>query len=581
MVLSGTVPLAGSTVHAIYLDPDENISVRARIYTQASIRRQNSAIDTEPTTKTGQLIQHRNFFNPELDGNLTPYLRWMKGSLLSWLAPDDLRFRAAGWGFYDGIYDYGSSQFNTAQRKINDSFNPAVPPGPRTGGWFIESPSINTNATTFPEMFSGFATKKPRPTYADQARINELYLSYTKGPAFFRIGRQSISWGESDTIALLDQSNPFSVLLAAPGVFQDVDEARIPLWTVRASYSLFNVLGPFSSGFVESYWVPGDIDVDTPVAPLLTASPYSPRGQDPQFANPVFPPSWQFVFVDNVPQKLFENNRWGFRFQTVISRRYTVQAWVYRTFPQNPVPVKVGRTDNRPININGTNFFVVALAHRLVTVYGLAATFFLQPLDGIIRINAQLFENEAGFIPEENLNICTGGCPSGRNPLLSPGAIPRLDMLRYEVGFDRFFFIRSLNPSNSFVLSSSIVGSWNLSETSRKDFRFNGILKPPGVVDGMVQPRGAKPTDYVQLKTADAQGQITLQTDYFHGRLSPRLTLIGYTRGTWAIHPTITYRWSDWLLFSLDYVTIGGAYQALGFFRDRDQISFRVTYQLN
>ena len=159
--------------------------------------------------------------------------------------------------------------------------------------------------------------------------------------------------------------------------------------------------------------------------------------------------------------------------------------------------------------------------------------------------------------------------------------IPRLDMLRYEVGFDRFFFIRSLNPSNSFVLSSSIVGSWNLSETSRKDFRFNGILKPPGVVDGMVQPRGAKPTDYVQLKTADAQGQITLQTDYFHGRLSPRLTLIGYTRGTWAIHPTITYRWSDWLLFSLDYVTIGGAYQALGFFRDRDQISFRVTYQLN
>ena len=71
--------------------------------------------------------------------------------------------------------------------------------------------------------------------------------------------------------------------------------------------------------------------------------------------------------------------------------------------------MKVGRTDNRPININGTNFFVVALAHRLVTVYGLAATFFLQPLDGIIRINAQLFENEAGLIPEENLNICTGG----------------------------------------------------------------------------------------------------------------------------------------------------------------------------
>ena len=164
---------------------------------RGSIPKHQFARRTPPSTpsprqRPAQLIQHRNFFNPELDGNLTPYLRWMKGSLLSWLAPDDLRFRAASWGFYDGIYDYGSSQFNTAQRKINDSFNPAVPPGPRTGGWFIESPSINTNAITFPEMFSGFATKKPRPTYADQARINELYLSYTKGrPSFALVGNRS------------------------------------------------------------------------------------------------------------------------------------------------------------------------------------------------------------------------------------------------------------------------------------------------------------------------------------------------------------------------------------------------------
>jgi uncharacterized protein DUF1302 len=66
-----------------------------------------------------------------------------------------------------------------------------------------------------------------------------------------------------------------------------------------------------------------------------------------------------------------------------------------------------------------------------------------------------------------------------------------------------------------------------------------------------------------------------------HGRLEPRLTLIGFVRGTYAIHPTLSYRWNDWLLFQADYQRIDGAYQSIGFFRDRDQVSFRVTYQLN
>ena len=41
--------------------------------------------------------------------------------------------------------------------------------------------------------------------------------SYAKGPVFFRVGRQAISWGESDTVAMLDQNNPFDLTLAAPG----------------------------------------------------------------------------------------------------------------------------------------------------------------------------------------------------------------------------------------------------------------------------------------------------------------------------------------------------------------------------
>jgi len=611
------VVLFAAGAEAIFLDEDQNITLQARIYSQAAIRLENSEIFTEPPTKTGQLIQQRNFFNPELDAKLKPYLGWMKGSWLDWMAPDDLNFRIAAWGFYDGIYDYGSGQFDRAQSRINASFNNQVPAemGARAGGWYARGPNIKLcgrDATTcaaptkFSDVFSDFELYEPRSIYGHQARVNELYLSYSKGPFFLRVGKQSISWGESDTIALLDQGNPFDLTLAAPGFFQDIDEARIPLYTVRTSYNLFDALGPFSSGFIEGYWVPGGIDATTAITPLLAASPYSPRGVDPQLLSTmpggVFPPSFQFVFFDHIPKSDISSSRWGIRFQTLINRAVTMQAWVYRTFP-NVVPVKVGfQTSTQQLNINGTNFFPIALEHNPSMVYGLAATFFSETVDGIFRLNAQLFEHEQGFVPQTNLNICPIN-PQNNRPCtpwksgvprnqFSRGHVPFQDILRYEIGFDRFFFARFLNPTNSFLISASIVGSYNASydeDDPAKEFRFNGQLKPgPVCLQGngqgdcqVLRQRGAFQDDYVNNVALDAQGQITTQTDYLHGRLTPRLTVIQFARGTFAMHPSVIYRWNDWLLFQADYQFITGAYQSLGFFRDRDQVSVRMTYQLN
>ncbi len=612
--VAGTVlVLSAAGARAIYLDSDDNITLRARIYNQTSIRVENSSLDTVPVTDVGQMVQNRSFFNPEMDAKLTSYLNWMRGGSLDWLMPDDLRFRIAAWAFYDGIYDYGPRQFKTNEQILNSSFNASVPCSTRNpitgqcladkpGGWFIQGPNIKlnqaANPTNFGQVFPGYQVDDARSIYGNTARVNELYLSYSKGPLFLRFGRQSISWGESDTIALLDQSNPFDLTLAAPGFFEDIDEARIPLYTARGSYNLFDTLGPLSSGFVEAYWVPGWIDATTATTPILTVSPYSPRGVDPQLLRTptqfVFPPNYQFVFFDHTLRQDFSSSRWGFRFQTVVDRFLTLQAWVYRTYPTAPVPVHVGFRQGRdsagnetppdsPLNINGTNFYVVSLEHKPVMVYGLAGTFFFEPLDSIIRLDAQFFEHEAGFIPQYNLRICqlNQNSPTDAvcnqqslDKLRSAGAIPYADIVRYEIGLDRFFFFRPLNPTNSFVLSTSAVGSYNASWTSVHDFRFNGQLKPGRL--GTVQ------SDFVNNEgPLDAQGQITLQTDYLHGRVEPRFTYIQFVRGTYALHPTISYRWNDSMLFQFDYQRIDGAYQSIGFFRDRDQVSFRVTYQLN
>jgi len=141
---------------------------------------------------------------------------------------------------------------------------------------------------------------------------------------------------------------------------------------------------------------------------------------------------------------------------------------------------------------------------------------------------------------------------------------------------------------------TALVGSWNLSETfTRDDFRSYGQREP---ADGGLRP-GANvkdlkgipdlpklhtvPSDFVDLKPVESFIQSTLQTDYLHGRLTPRVTAIINLRGTYAFPLGLTYRYSDALLFDLRYVLLAGGFFQTGLFRDRDQVSARVTWLLS
>ena len=589
------------TATAIYLDEDQKISLRARVYTQAAIRAEGSYDNTTPTVKAGQLVQHRNFFNPELEAKLASYTTWMRnqGGLLQVIAPDTLDFRLAAWGFYDGVFDYGTQQF-ARQRHINYTrYTEATRMGTPA------SPGLN-------QVLQGQdETLNQTEIYAHQRRVNELYLSYTKGPLFVRLGKQAISWGESDTIAILDQNNPFDLTLGVPGVLEDLDEARIPLWTLRTSYALFDTLGPLSSGFVEAYWVPGDIDNSTAIVPEPAVAPYSPPGPDPaaqagpalsqfnvgdytQCGNPKALRPLCVMLVDHVPAHSMGDSRWGVRTQAVVARNYTVSAWIYTAFPNAPVPRLIGHATSSTLPFGQNNLFMIEFVHQLVPVIGLSNTFFFEPLNGIIRMEAEYFNREPAFIPLQNLpqdarqiGIGAGGCPSPKPGQHGPavkdcipqgGRVPHADFLRWELGYDRFFFFRPFNPSNSFTWVTAFVGSYNLDETSKKDFRQLGQQKP-----GTYPPQKLQPStdDFVQLPKVDMFAQSHITTDYMHGRLAPAVTVIANALGTYVVASQLTYRWSDSLIFDTYYTVIGGAFSGAGFFRDRDQVAFRATYQLN
>jgi Protein of unknown function (DUF1302) len=647
----GLVLGAGSFAHAFFLDKGRNFDVRLRAYSQLTILAEDAretaacTID-DPTSsdpkdkirlnacyqgKTGDLMSQRNFYNPEFDAKLTDYTRWM-GEVpgLSFISPEDFKFRFAWWGFYDGIFDYMDDKWNRARQ--GGGYMTRLG---RTVSTPLARQSVSNNILGESYAFND-ENKNPRHIVASRNRINELYLDYTKGRFFTRIGRQAISWGESDTIALLDIQNPFDLTQGAPGFFMDVEEARIPLWTLRNTIKLVDNLGPVSSLFADMYMVPGPIDNTIPYStPSFFGFPYSQPGGDPalglspfvqQTANGgLFTPA-HVVIVEREPKHTWDETRWGVRLAGVLLRDYTVSGWFFRSYPEQPVPLLIGgeptitRTDiartlidNRGFKVpvcldangapvkqpgkGGSSFgqtpsgrpcgfakpVVTALYRRLVSVAGLGATWFSQPLDGIIRTELEYFIDQDAFIPGENLDpqVQVPGGSKVQNH------IAKADYLRWTIGYDRFFFFRPLNPSNSFVLVATHNGSWNTSSTfSHRDYRT--ALAKPGKSQATIPTGGsftdvqAIPKTFEDENTVEHFFQFALQTDYMHGRLSPRAVVILDPSGIFGFSLSATYRLTDYLLLSSGlYAVEGSRRSGLATFRDRDQIQMRVTYQLN
>jgi hypothetical protein len=526
--------LAASGAHAYYLDKGRDFDVRLRTYSQIGIMTERSEEDmtvpvgidrTRIPTKAqpwnpGDVGQNRFFYNPEFDAQLTGWTQWMG-------RPDEVKFRFAWWGFYDGLYDYTPGPFGDNMRAMQ--------------GRFAQTDDYETESFTFSDE-----RKRPRRIYASRNRINELYLDYTKGPVFLRVGRQSISWGESDSVALHDIQNPFDLTQAAPGLFVDTEEARIPLYTLRSTIKLFDDWRFLSSTFVDAYLVPGPIDTTVPINPITAGgiSPFVPQQADPQaiIGNQKIPypdlfgPNQAALHantVDELPKNTWSNSRWGVRLAGILFGDYTTQAWFYRTFNQQPVPMIIspgsparavrendplaptlidncgfrtpicngidkatgtpGRTPaGRPCNLALPQ--VQLLRRRLESVVGVATSWFSEPLNGIIRAQAQFFNDELAFLPKQNLNPRVAVPPLPGLPKAS-NHVTTADYVRWVIAYDRFFFFRPLNPTNSFTLITSFNSEFNLSEKGGRDYRWPNTKLLPG-----------RPPDRLHVRQAAAAG---------------------------------------------------------------------------
>ncbi|CAG1006367.1 hypothetical protein MYXO_03469 [Myxococcaceae bacterium] len=137
---------------------------------------------------------------------------------------------------------------------------PVVPnvPGAGLGGDFAHNLYVPSQALlarqddfgSFDQNFTQSQLQWNRGASQEQTgELKEAYLDIDmlEGRLFLRLGRQTIVWGKTELFPIVDQFNPYDFALST---LPSLEDSRIPLWSARAIYSLYDV-GPLKDVRIE------------------------------------------------------------------------------------------------------------------------------------------------------------------------------------------------------------------------------------------------------------------------------------------------------------------------------------------
>ena len=516
---------------AVYIDDQRTLEFIGKAQTRTSIRLQGSDGFTYPAdVAAGNLVQWRNLAVIEINHDLMNLTEDL--DLLYPLRALDIqsKYRLVGRFLYEGVYNVGPEAF----RDVRDA--------------------DRENIDSFKQSYD----------------LWEFYVDLSRGPLFFRLGKQNLAWGETDTFRLLDAINPLDNTFGGP--FEDLDDRRIPLWMIRGSYN-FGSIGPVSSTMLEAFWVPGSLDA--------TVAPYAPAGTP--YAAPI--PDTGMRKYQIRPDRSMSNSRWGVRAMGVLGNNLNVSLAHYKTFLDMPT-VRLGIVPGTRV-LTGTSNAFQELIWSDVQITGASFNYCDPRTDIIWRGEAAWFWDEPVFIPEVNLKFSDESIPLppalidliseltgtdlrelGITALpINPtgGTVPKKDILRYMIGFDKYLWLRLLNPRTTFMISGQYFGQW----VPDYDDRMKQLLA--------IYPR---PLDFAGLRETEHTFTFLARTNYMNGVINPQMVAAYDVRGVWLLMPSVMFL-REPFRFQIQYSGIVGAFTNFGAFRDRDQISFMLTYLLN
>jgi hypothetical protein len=411
-----------------------------------------------------------------------------------------------------------------------------------------------------------------------------------------RIGRQFISWGETDGIRLLDVINPQDLRFSppsAPNLF-NLDESRIPSWGLRMLYTV----RPVSNTILEFFALPGSLDeakerIDEFMGTNDTGDRkvrfgrWSPHPETRLmiggrsafgnlFANPLNPGACAGLGCLVIPNTIRglpdagESWKVGARITHSIGKLNFGLGYIWGFNPQatdmvfkvtgvgcsgplsNCLEGRAPSMVNMKLVNDRTNIFA---GHFNYTVDQLASI----PINTAIR-------GEMALYPSEPYNISQYpglfGLKASANPKFPDGIVEK-NTLRYALGFDRSTLIPFLqdDPWRPFRMSFQIF--------QRIIFDHEDGIHPFGSAQ--------------KIKTVTTNVTFRVSTGYLGDTILPDVFVNYDPAGYWAVNPAVTYAppWNEKITLSLIGAFYGGhnKFANLGLFSEKDSIFLKMRYQ--
>ena len=505
---------------------------------------------------------------------------------------------------------HGSHFFNTSNRFIMNRFTIQPEFNVEMADWakffiswrFVAEPRYSAETKSREASVTYFPSQPVRPLvvtyYSEYSPVPwEAVLDVSPTDRLkLRIGRQFISWGETDGIRLLDVINPQDLRFsppAAPNLF-NLDESRIPSWGLRALYTI----RPVSNTILEFFSLPGSLDeAKQRVDDFMGANDTGDRkvrygrwsvhpenrlvlaGQNAfgnLFANPLAPAACVgagcLVIPSTRRQLPNAGDSWkiGAKITHSIGKLNFGLGYIWGFNPQASDMVfkvtSVGCSAALPACLAGqapsvanmklvndrTNIFA---GHFNYTVDQLASI----PVNTAIR-------GEIALYPSEPYNISQYpgrfGLKASANPKYPEGIVEK-NTLRYALGFDRSTLIPFLqdDPWRPFRMSFQI---------------FQRII--------FDHEKGIHPFfSAEQIKTVTTNFTFRVSTGYLGDTILPDVFLSYDPAGYWSANPAVTYAppWNENITLSLIGAFYGGhnKFANLGLFSEKDSIFFKMRYQ--
>ena len=659
-VLFACVTVLSSTVStlAVSLDKKGEVQIGLRAYTAARIGtedtdaqithdgvRQVSRSLTFPISQKGSLRQHRVFAEIDFRHDLTRLVREDFGpfALLNKLPIKlrKLRYFLSYRGEFEGIYDYGPSEFRTAEQFLD----------PRI---VVDTPFPGVSPSR--EEIAAIDRRRLRNIGTVRNRLFQAYLQAQVGKVTLRLGRQILAWGETDIFRLLDNINPLDASFG--GFLVSLDERRLPLDMLRTTWYLgdFSKTGiPGLSALSHLPWYEAYLEGFVAIDDQVGFAPGIAKGS--AWAPPnLSVPSRSILTQIFRPQRTIEDARGGlqFRFSTPFPGigDLALGAAHYYTYFDVPGVRVMSQGFPAPIVEPGpaTNYSIWAqqIAPR-VRVSGVFGNFALPPewvrplgISGepIIRFETAYFKGEPrgtqrtldpflhafildscddsriGVNPDvpndRNLayRVDAGGRPSEDGPYCTGGSRTG-DSWNVSLGLDLQQWFRALNPNASFFISTQffyrhlrgaekrepLLIRSDSGELDQRPFYRPGqraishgevlpvqrqVISPDLFIagSGLASTDAAVP-NFVHSPTDQFLQTLLITSPYYGGRVIPTLALFYDWANAWVVQPSLTYS-VDPFRFTVSYSLLTGTDlkggAGISLLRDRDNVLFQLEY---